>query len=105
MRRHKRAVDEDVSLPVDCTEVQHQLLAIGQDGRDHAATIPDRLEITLVCNQAGRRFGREGHHDLTGELDLLKTKHCLVVDGEVPLAVEVGPLGALHERPGIAVKL
>ena len=69
---------------------------------EEVAAVPDGAVEAGVRETAGGGFGREGDADAEVPVDLGGLMESgLVVEGELPLAVEGGPLGAAQLRAGV----
>ncbi len=99
------AVDPNPGAVIDRAEMQDQSLAINQQRCLKGAAVPDIRVKAGIGNAARFRLGAEGNHDLAIPDDVVRRAGGRVmVQSEIPFAVERDPFGALELWTWIAVR-
>src|SRR5690606_4045599 len=107
---HLHVIDPHPRLVVDRTEVQQHASALRdmrrQAGNLEFAPVPASTVEVLIANAAHRAFGRVRHLDGQGPVRYIawRAPAQVMIEGEVPRAVETGPLGAAQLGSRISVE-
>jgi len=104
VRAQRLAVDPALRQPVACADHHEHALAFPRLGHFHGALIP--ADIRLVLEAGELRAPRKRNGDLVGKLRLATgppraLADVVLVEAELPDAIEVLPVGAFKIRPGM----